>query len=80
MNKDVIEWYDTFNTKGFPDELVFVNFNNQQIPSDYYKFINNDDDNDKVIMFLALHLTMPYRIMKEWKIQLCQMMKISTMR
>ena len=32
--EDVISRYDTFNTKGCPDELIFGNFNDQPIPSD----------------------------------------------
>ena len=46
MNEDVIEKYDTFNTKGFPNELIFGNFNDQPIPSDYYNFLNDYDDDD----------------------------------
>ena len=41
MPKDVIERYDTFNTKGFPDELIFGEFNDQPIPSEYFNFLNN---------------------------------------
>ena len=48
MVEDVIERYDTFNTKGFPDELILGEFNDQPIPSDYYNFLNdaNDDGNN----------------------------------
>ena len=46
MNKDVIEWYDTFNTKVCSYELTFGDFNDQSIPSDYYSFLSNDDEND----------------------------------
>ena len=45
MTKDVIERYDTFNTKGWPDELIFCNFNDQPILTDYYNFLNDYDDN-----------------------------------
>ena len=44
MNEDVVELYGTFNTKVCPDELIFENFNYQTIPSDYYNFLNNDND------------------------------------
>ena len=48
INEDVIEFYDTVNTKGCPDELVFGNFNEKNIPFDYYNLLNdeNDDDNN----------------------------------
>ena len=45
MTKDVIEIYDTFNTKVFPDELIFGNFNDKPIPSTYYNLINDDNRN-----------------------------------
>ena len=45
MNEDLIECYETFNTKGYPDELIFENFNDQPIPSNYYNFLNDDYDN-----------------------------------
>ena len=45
MTKDVIERYDTFNTKGYNDEIIFGNFNYQPITSDHYNFLNDDDDN-----------------------------------
>ena len=44
MTEDVIEKYDTFNTKGFPDEIIFDKFNVQSIPSKYYNFLNDDYD------------------------------------
>ena len=44
MTEDVIECYDTFNTKGCPDKLIFAGFNGQRIPSGYYNFLNDDDD------------------------------------
>ena len=44
MTEDVIEQYDTFNTKGCPDELIFGGFNDQPIPYDYYNFLNYYDD------------------------------------
>ena len=45
MTEDVIERYDTFNTKVCPDELIFGNFNDQPITSNYYNLLNDDDDN-----------------------------------
>ena len=45
MTEGVIELYDTFNTKLCPDELIFGGFNEQPIPSDYYNFLNDDNDN-----------------------------------
>ena len=44
MTEDVIEKYDTFNTKGCPDELIFDEFNDQSIPSNYCNFLNDDYD------------------------------------
>ena len=44
MNKDVIGLYDTFNTKVFPNELIFGDFNYQPIPSNYYNLLNDDDE------------------------------------
>ena len=45
MTEDVIERYDTFNTKGCPDELFFGYFNDQLIPSNYYNLLNDENDN-----------------------------------
>ena len=45
MTKDVIQCYDTFNKKGCPDELIFCNFNDYPILSNYYNFLNDDNDN-----------------------------------
>ena len=41
MTEYGIKWYDNFNTKGCPDELIFGKLNYQPIPY----FLNNDDDN-----------------------------------
>ena len=46
MTYDVIECYDTFNTKGCSDELLFGYFCDQLIPPDYYYFLNDNDEND----------------------------------
>ena len=45
MTKDVIERYETFYTKGCPDELIFDDFNDWPIPSNFYNLLN-DDYND----------------------------------
>ena len=44
MAEDVIERYYTFNTKGCLYELIFGNFYDQLIPSDYYNILNDDND------------------------------------
>ena len=43
MTEDVVERYDTFNTKSFPVDLIFGDFNEQYIPSTYSHLINDDD-------------------------------------
>ena len=45
MTEDVIERYDTFNTKICLDKLIFGGFNDQTIPYNYYNFLNDDDNN-----------------------------------
>ena len=40
----MIERYDNFNTKGFPDELHFGGIHGQTIPPDYYDLLNDNDD------------------------------------
>ena len=45
MTQYVIECRDTFRTKGFPNELIFGDINDQTIPSKYYNLLN-DNDND----------------------------------
>ena len=44
MTEDGIEWYDTFKTKGWPEELIFGYFNNKLIPSTYFDLTNDYDD------------------------------------
>ena len=50
MTEDFIERYDMFNTKGFPEDLIFSDFNDQPIPStysdltDYYDYDGNQID------------------------------------
>ena len=46
MTEDVIEHYDTFNTKVCSDKLIFGDFNDQPIPPDYYDFLNDNGYND----------------------------------
>ena len=43
MTEDVIERYDTFNTKGCPEDLIFGDFNDQPIPSNYSDLTNYYD-------------------------------------
>ena len=45
MTEDAIERYDTFNTKGCPEDLIFGDFNDQLIPSTYSDLINDYDNN-----------------------------------
>ena len=44
MTEDVIEQYDTFDTKGCPEDLIFGGFNDQPIPSTYSDLINDYED------------------------------------
>ena len=41
----MIELYDTFNTKGCTDKLIFGNSNDQPISFNYCNFLNCDNDN-----------------------------------
>ena len=43
MTEDIIERYDTFNTKGRPEDLIFGDFNDQPIPSTYSDLTNYYD-------------------------------------
>ena len=45
ITEDMIERYYTFNTKRCPEELIFGDFNDQPIPSNYHNFLNDDNDN-----------------------------------
>ena len=60
MSKDLIEQYDTFKTKWCTDELIFGDFNDQQIPSDYYNFLNNDYDDGNNITVTPIENDLPY--------------------
>ena len=44
MTENVIEQYNTFNTKGCPQDLVFGDFNDRPIPSTYSDITNDYDD------------------------------------
>ena len=44
MAEDAIKRYDTFNTKGCPEDLIFGNFNDQPIPFTYSDLTNDYDD------------------------------------
>ena len=45
MTEDFIERYDTFKTKGCPEELIFGDFNDKPIPSTYSDLTNYYYDN-----------------------------------
>ena len=59
MTEGVIERYETFNTKGCPDEIIFVNLNDQPIPSKYYNILNDDDDNGNNIPGTPVENSLP---------------------
>ena len=44
MAEDLIEQYTTFNIKGCQYELIFGDFKDQPVASDYYNPLNNEDD------------------------------------
>ena len=44
MNEYAIEQYETFNTKGCLEDLIFGDFNDQPIPSAYSDLTNYYDD------------------------------------
>ena len=55
MTEDVIERYDTFNIKGFPEDLIFGDFNDQPILSTYSDLKNDYDDNGTQINASITH-------------------------
>ena len=59
MSEDIIELYDTFNTKGCPYELIFGDFNDKPIPSNYYNFLNDDNDNENNITGTPIEDALP---------------------
>ena len=44
MTEDFIERYDNLNTRSFPEDLIFGDFNNQPIPSTCSDLTNDYDD------------------------------------
>ena len=44
MTEDIIEGYNTFNTKGFPEDLIFGDFNDKTIPPTYSDLTNDYDE------------------------------------
>ena len=59
MPEKGIKRYYTFNTEGYPYELIFGHFNYQHIPPDYYDFLNDDDDNDNNITVTPVEYVFP---------------------
>ena len=49
MTEDVIDQFDTFNTKGCSDELIFGVFNYQPIPSNYYNLLTNYNEDSNTV-------------------------------
>ena len=47
--EDVIERYETFNAKGFQEDIIFGDFNDQPTPSTYSDLTNDDDENGNPI-------------------------------
>ena len=60
MTKDLIERYNKFNTKLCSDELIFGYFNDQPIPSNYYNFLNDDNDDGNNIPGTPVDDLFPY--------------------
>ena len=63
----VIEFYDTFNTKGFTYELLLGNFHCQPIPPDYYDFLNDNGYNDNNTPITPVGGVSPDK--NQWKMQ-----------
>ena len=59
MAEGVIELYENFNTKAYPDEIIFGYFNDQPIPSNYYNFLNDDDDDGNNIPGTPVYDALP---------------------
>ena len=68
MIEDIIERYFKFNTKICTYKLIFGNFNDETIPPNYYNLLMMTTEMG--IIVLTLQLTIPYRTMKEWTINL----------
>ena len=71
MTEDVIERYDTVNTKRYPYELLFGDFHDQPIPPQYYGFLNDNNDYDNTITETPVGDV--FLDKNEWKMQSCQM-------
>ena len=68
MTEDVIEQYDTFNTKGCLEDLIFGNFNDQPIPSTYSDPTNDyDDDGTKFDADLMENEGVKYAVVKNYE-------------
>ena len=61
MTKDVIELYNTLNTKGFSYEPTFGDFNDQTIPQDYCNFLNNDNNSGNNIPGTPVENVLSYK-------------------
>ena len=59
ITEKVIEGGDTFNTKWCPYELGFGYFNDQPIPSNYYNFINDENDDGNNIPINPIEDALP---------------------
>ena len=68
MNRGVIGRYDTFNTKGCPDDLIFGYLDSQPIPSKYYNFLNDDDEDGNNIPGTPIEYTLTYNKGLEYEI------------
>ena len=55
----MIESYSTLNTKVYTDKLIFVDFNDQPIPYNYYSFLNDDDNNCNNIPGIPVEDSLP---------------------
>ena len=57
----MIERYDTFNTKGCPDKLLFGDFHDQPIPPKYYDFLNDENDGNNNILITTVDDSLPVK-------------------
>ena len=65
MTEDVIERYNTFNTKSCPVDLIFGDFNYQPIPSTYYNTTNDYDyDSTQIDSDLTNNEGVEYAVVK----------------
>ena len=67
MTEDVIEQYNTCNTKGCPEDLILCDFNDQPIPSTYSDLTNDyDDDGTQVETSLTDNKGMKYAVVPNY--------------